>query len=62
MSKRPEGFLDLDKILLTPSVDKSGEVLYHMCDLGESPDVSAYCTISIMTSSSVCQLHDLSVC
>ena len=62
MSKRPEGFLDLDKILLTLSVDKSGEVLHHMCDLGESPDVSVYCTISIMTSPSVRQLHDSSVC
>ena len=39
----------------------SGEMLHHMCDSGESPDVSVCRTISTMTSPSVCQSHDLSV-
>ena len=48
----------------TTSVDppKSLEVLHHMCDSGESPDVSICHTTSTMTSLPVCQLHDLSVC
>ena len=33
-----------------------------MCDSGESPDVSVCHTVSTMTSPSVCQSHDLSVC
>ena len=33
-----------------------------MHDSGESPDVSICHTVSTMTSSSICQLHDSSVC
>ena len=33
-----------------------------MCDSGESLDVSIYHTISTMTSPSICQSHDSSVC
>ena len=38
------------------------EMVHHMCDSGESLDISVCLTISNMTSPSVCQLHDLSVC
>ena len=40
----------------------SGEMSHHMHDSGESPDVSICHTISNMTSLSICQLHDSSVC
>ena len=35
---------------------------HHMCDSGESPDVPICHTVSSMTSPSVCQSHDSSVC
>ena len=40
---------------------KSDEVLYHMHDSGESPDVSICHTVSSMNSPSACQSHDSSV-
>ena len=47
---------------LLPPPLYSGEMSHHMHDSGESPDVSVCHTISYMTSPSVCQLHDSSVC
>ena len=40
----------------------SGEMSHHMHDSGESLDVSVCHTISNMTSPSICQSHDSSVC
>ena len=47
--------------LLPPSL-YSGEMLHHMPDSGESLHVSVRHTINNMTSPSICQSHDLSVC
>ena len=52
---------DVFQPALLPASLYTGEVLHHMHDSGESPDVSVCHTISSMTSPSICPSHSLCV-